>query len=33
MDWKLIIAMGCILAGVGVVIAFTQGQQFLGIGQ
>ena len=31
MDWKLMIAFGCILGGCAVVIAFTQGAAFLGI--
>ena len=31
MDWKLMIATGCILGGIVVVIAFTQGAAFVGI--
>lgn len=33
MDWKLMVATGCILGGVAIVIAFTQGAAFIGIGR
>ena len=31
MDWKLMISMGCIIGGIAIVIAFTQGAAFVGI--
>ncbi len=32
MDWKLMIGLGFAIAGVIVVVAFTQGAAFIGIG-
>lgn len=31
MDWKLMISFGCIIGGIAIVVAFTQGAAFMGI--